>query len=122
MGIAQPLPEFDRYRSESGMNRLDSVTRSRHRARQWRTIRMAGWGAFTLWFVALTAVSASLYHRFFLTQDFGIYNQAWTLIGTGHLDPYNTVYGNPFIKGDFELILWPLALVHLLFPSLLSSF
>jgi hypothetical protein len=78
---------------------------------------LAGSAAFTLWFVVLAALSASYFHRFFLAEDFGIYNQAWTLIGTGHLDPYNTVYGYPFIKADFELILWPLALLHVVVPT-----
>ena len=89
----------------------------RRRARHWRAIRLVGWVAFALWFVALVVLSATYYHRFFLAEDFGIYNQAWTQIGTGHLDPYNTVYGYPFIKGDFELILWPLALLHVIVPQ-----
>ena len=78
---------------------------------------MAGWAAFALWFAVLVDLSVTLYHRFVLAEDFGIYNQAWTLIGTGHLNPYNTVYGYPFIKGDFELILWPLALLHVIVPQ-----
>jgi uncharacterized membrane protein len=78
---------------------------------------MAGWAAFALGFVALVVLSASFYRRFFLAQDFGIYNQAWTLIGTGHLNPFNTIYGYSFIKGNFELILWPLGLLHLIVPS-----
>ena len=45
------------------------------------------------------------------------YNQAWTLIGQGHLNPYDTIYHFAFIKGDFELIVWPLALVHLVSPD-----
>jgi uncharacterized membrane protein len=98
-------------------SRIDVVGVARRRARRWRVIRMFFWVAFALWFVALVVVSASLYRRFFLAEDFGIYNQAWTLVGRGHLNPYNTVYGYPFFKADFELIIGPLALLHVLFPQ-----
>jgi predicted membrane protein DUF2079 len=85
--------------------------------RLWRGVRIAGWVTFTIWFVVLALLSLALYHRFFLAQDFGLYNQAWTQIGTGHLDPSNTIYGLPFIRSNFELILWPLALLHLVYPQ-----
>ena len=74
-----------------------------------------------LWFVGLVAFSTILYGRNFVGQDFGTYNQAWSLIGQGHLNPFVTVYGPyPFFKSDFELIIWPLALLHLVFPSSLT--
>ncbi|MHB8497245.1 MAG: DUF2079 domain-containing protein [Acidimicrobiales bacterium] len=70
-----------------------------------------------LWLVGLVTFSTLLYHRNFLSWDFGAYNQAWTLIGQGHLNPLNTVIGKyPFVKSDFELILWPLALIHVVYP------
>jgi Predicted membrane protein (DUF2079) len=68
----------------------------------------------SLWFCGLAAISTAVYHRAFLGEDFATYNQAWSLIGTGHLDPFDSVYGFPFVKADFELILWPLALLHLI--------
>jgi hypothetical protein len=69
-----------------------------------------------LWLIGLAAFSTALYHRNFLGEDFATYNQAWTLIGHGHLNPYDTVFGFPFVKSDFELIVWPLAIVHLVLP------
>jgi uncharacterized membrane protein len=90
---------------------------ARRLARRWRSIRIVGWVAFALWLVVLLVFSAALYRRFFLSQDFGFYNQAWSQIGTGHLNPYNTEYGYPFIKGNLELILWPLALFHVVIPQ-----
>ncbi len=66
------------------------------------------------WFCGLATFSTAIYQRAFLGEDFATYNQAWSLIGTGHLDPFDTVYGFPFVKADFELILWPLALLHLI--------
>lgn len=119
MEVASPRTEMepavpDRGPPSPTRSRIDVVGGARRRARHWRVIRVVGWIAFALWFVVLALLSATFYHRFFLAEDFGIYNQAWTQIGTGHLNPYNTVYGYPFVKGDFELILWPLALLHLI--------
>ncbi len=111
------LPSSDAGPGPQHQSRVEAKGGARRRAARWRAIRTAGWAAFALWFVVLVIFSASLYRRFFLAEDFGIYNQAWTLIGTGHLDPYNTVYGYPFIKGNLELILWPLALLHLIVPQ-----
>ncbi len=81
-----------------------------------RRVRIAGWVAFALWAAGLCLYSTVLYHHFLLGEDFGQYNQAWTLIGQGHLDPFNTVYGFPFVRSNFELVLWPLAFVYLVFP------
>lgn len=81
-------------------------------------MRAGGAGVLALWLVGLVAYSTVLYQRNNLTADFATYNQAWTLIGQGHLNPYSTIYaGYPFLKSDFELILWPLALVHLVIPQ-----
>ena len=74
-----------------------------------------------LWFVGLVVFSTILYGHNLVGQDFGTYNQAWSLIGQGHLNPFVTVYGPyTFLKSDFELIIWPLALLHLVFPSSLT--
>ena len=67
--------------------------------------------------IGLVAFSTVLYHRNFLAEDFATYNQAWTLIGQGHLNPYDTVFSFPFLKSDFELIVWPLAIVRLVVPN-----
>jgi len=63
--------------------------------------------------VGLGVFSTLLYQRFVLSADFATYNQAWTLIGQGHLDPLDTLRGFPFVRSQLELIMWPLALVHL---------
>lgn len=80
-------------------------------------LRLAGWVVAGLWCAGLLVLSAALYRRFALSQDFGIYAQAWTGIGTGHLDPAQTIYGTPFLRANFELVMWPLALLHLVVPS-----
>ena len=83
----------------------------------WRYLRVAGVVVIGVQFVAAVALSSFLYHRFHLIEDFGIFDQAWTLIGQGHLDPFNSLYGFPFYRSHFELIMWPLALTHLVFPQ-----
>jgi len=80
--------------------------------RRRRVVRAAALAVLGVWAVLLGSFSALLYHRVDLGEDFGVYSQAWTRIGEGHLDPFSTVYGYPFLKGDFELILWPLSLLH----------
>ena len=87
------------------------------RDRLLRALRIGGAVVVATWLIGLVAFSSVLYHRNFLGEDFATYNQAWTLIGHGHLDPYDTVFGFPFVKSDFELIVWPLAIVHLVVPS-----
>ena len=67
---------------------------------------------FGLQFVGLLGLSIVGYRRFTLGIDFAIFSQAWTQIGTGHLDPMSTLHGVPFLKNHFELIMWPLALLH----------
>lgn len=109
-----------RDKSRETLRRIPSRSRRAHRTLKepfWRWARIGGWGAFALWAVGLGIYSTVIYHRCFLGEDFATYNQAWTLIGTGHLNPYDTVYGFPFVKADFELIIWPLALIHLILPS-----
>lgn len=67
--------------------------------------------------VAMLAWSTLLWSRFALTGDFATYHQAWWLIAHGHLDPLNTVSaGIPFWRDHFELAIWPLAVVGLVFP------
>ena len=79
---------------------------------------------FLIQFVVLILHSAYLWRHFDLTADFGQYSQAWQQIATGHLNPYDTTYpwnyphyGYPFYQADFELIMWPLALLYWVVPS-----
>jgi len=55
--------------------------------------------------------SAYLFHRFDLTDDFAIYDQAWWLISHGHLNPIETITipTHPYWQQHFELAMWPLA-------------
>ena len=84
---------------------------------RWMWLRVAGAVVMGLWCIGLVVYSTTIYHHDILGEDFATYNQAWTLIGQGHLNPYDTIYHFPFFKSDFELIVWPLALVHLVYPG-----
>ena len=86
--------------------------------RRWRILRIGGGVVMLLCLGAAVAFSTILYHRDYLSEDFGGYSQAWTLIGQGHLNPFMTTLGNfSFYKNDLELLIWPLALIHLVFPN-----
>jgi len=76
----------------------------------------AGVGLLVLQGVAMLIWSTLLWHRFALTLDYSIYHQAWWLIAHGHLDPFDTALGMPFWQNHLELIMWPLALVGVVFP------
>lgn len=55
--------------------------------RRWFRLRVIGAVVLEVWLIALGAYSTTLYHRGCLAEDFATYNQAWTLIGPGHLNP-----------------------------------
>jgi hypothetical protein len=89
-----------------------------------RLVWTAGCVAFGLQFVGLVIWSWHLWTRYDLTSDFGTFSQAWQQIGTGHLDPRETTfayfyphYGYPFWQSHFELMMWPLALLHVVSSS-----
>ncbi|MDA8183426.1 MAG: DUF2079 domain-containing protein [Actinomycetota bacterium] len=84
-----------------------------------RTIWRIGAPLLVVQGVVLVALSVVQYQRFELTFDFAAYYQAWWLIGHGHLDPFSTTIGVRFIANDFELLMWPLALLERLSPSAL---
>ncbi|MGC8462902.1 MAG: DUF2079 domain-containing protein [Acidimicrobiales bacterium] len=87
-----------------------------------RVVRRVWWAAAVLGVVqggALLAWSWHLWSHFDLSSDFATYAQAWSQIGTGHLDPYDTLflwhaphYGYPFLQSHFELAVWPLAMLR----------
>lgn len=52
-----------------------------------------------------------------LGMDFAIFYQAWHQIGAGNLSPFSTITHYPYWQSHFELIMWPLALIGLVFPS-----
>jgi len=77
-------------------------------------LAMACFGAQLL---GLTAFTGFIYHRFSLGIDFGIYSQALSQIAAGNLDPTSTINGFPFLHSHFELIMYPLSLVYLVFRT-----
>jgi uncharacterized membrane protein len=68
---------------------------------------------------ALIVYSWYLYRRFDLLEDFAHNAQAWYLIGHGNLLPLDTVRypTTPFLRDHFDLVMWPLSLLHFLSPS-----
>jgi hypothetical protein len=82
-----------------------------------------GVGLLVLQGAGMLAWSTLLWHRFALTSDYSLYHQAWWLIAHGNLNPYSTVAGIPFWRNDLEFVIWPLAVVGLLWshgPVLLA--
>ncbi|MGC8628279.1 MAG: DUF2079 domain-containing protein, partial [Acidimicrobiales bacterium] len=78
-----------------------------------------GWAGLALLFVqgvGMLVWSTLLWRRFALTSDYAIYHQAWWLIAHGHLDPFSTFLGDSFWQNHSEFIMWPLALLGVLFP------
>jgi uncharacterized membrane protein len=69
--------------------------------------------------VAMLLYSWYLYRRFDLLEDFAHNAQAWYLIGHGHLLPADTVRypTTPFLRDHFDLVMWPLSLLHYLSDS-----
>lgn len=81
-----------------------------------RRLRRLGVAVLLAQAAALVAFSVVQYDRFSLTFDYGIYDQAFTLIAHGHLDPYDTLSGFAFWQNHGELLLWPLAPLWWLWP------
>src|SRR3984957_15336171 len=72
---------------------------------------------FGLQFIGLTAYSWVQYHRFDLGIDFATINQAATEISRGNLNPYSTTVWSPYLDNHFGLIVWPIAVLFLVFRS-----
>lgn len=81
-----------------------------------RAVRLAGAVVLGAQLVALLVWSVVQYHRFALTMDYGIYDQAFGAIAHGHLDPSDTLNGMPFWQHDGEFVLWLLAPLWWLWP------
>jgi hypothetical protein len=73
-------------------------------------------GLLGLQAVGMLVFTTVQYGRFNLTNDFATYSQAWAAIAHGHLIPYSTLLREPFWRNDFELFMWPLALLYWLYP------
>lgn len=81
-----------------------------------RRVRLAGYVLLSAQLVAVLAYSVYGYRHFSETYDFGVYNQAWTAIAHGHLNPYNTLLQAPFWRNNAEFVLWPLAGLYWVYP------
>ena len=78
--------------------------------------RRVGVGLLGVQLVVMVGFSIVLYRRYDLTQDYAQYAQAWYAIAHGHLNPWDSVHHFAFWTNDGELVLWPLALLYLVFP------
>src|ERR1700692_2058780 len=72
---------------------------------------------FGLQFLVLLALGVFVWHRLTLGQDFAAYAQAFSSIGTGHLNPTCTVCGYRYIDLHFELIMWPMSILYFVFRT-----
>lgn len=78
-------------------------------------------------YVLLTAQCTGLivwgvyeWSHYSLTKDFATYYQAMFLISKGDLSPFSSVLQIPIIQQNFELIIWPVALLCKVFPFSLT--
>jgi Predicted membrane protein (DUF2079) len=73
----------------------------------------------SLQLVGLILYSWYLYRRFDLLEDFAHNAQAWYLIGHGQLLPVDTIRlpSTPFLRDHFDLVMWPLSLLHFISGS-----
>jgi hypothetical protein len=85
-----------------------------------RRVRTVGFALLGVQLVVFFWWSSVMAHRFALTSDYSAYEQAAWLIAHGHLDPYSSVLRRVFWHNDSELILWPLAVLVRLSPSLVT--
>lgn len=92
-----------------------------------RRVWHLGVAVFGLQLAGLIVWSWYLWSHFDLTNDMATFGQAFSQIGSGHLNPYETnfVYnyphwGYPFYQSAFELLMWPLALLYTATRSLFT--
>jgi hypothetical protein len=92
-----------------------------------RRVWYLGVALFAIQFVALVLWSRFLWSRFDLGDDMAAFGQAFSQIGSGHLNPRETsfvyiypIWGYPFYQSAFELIMWPLALLYTATRSLFT--
>ncbi len=104
-----------------------TLDRDRTGSDWFRRVWYVGIAAFGLQLVVLIGWSWYLWSHFDLSDDMATFGQAFSQIGSGHLNPYETnfVYhyphwGYPFYQSAFELIMWPLALLFTVTRSLFT--
>ena len=81
----------------------------------WR-VRRVGRALLVSQLVAMLIFSGYQYSHYAETYDFGVYNQAWTLIAHGHMDPWSTLLQAPFWRNNAEFVMWPLSALYWLNP------
>lgn len=108
-------PPLRRSSISEGVRELPWRTRGWLQDADWLTRIALIVFAFQLF--GLMAWSWVLYSRYALTWDYSIYHQAWYEIARGHLDPYSSVARERFWRNDGEFLLWPLALIGVVFRS-----
>jgi uncharacterized membrane protein len=81
-----------------------------------RRARKVAFWLLGLQFIAFCVLSSVLTHHFTLTWDFAAYQQAASLIGQGHLNPYSTVLQTSFVRNDYEFLIWLVAPFQRLWP------
>ncbi len=84
--------------------------------RELRRARRAGIAVILLQFVALCAWSAVQSSRGGLTTDFGLFQQALTLITHGDLNPWSTIFGYRFWQDHGFALLWLMAPLEAMWP------
>jgi hypothetical protein len=80
-----------------------------------RRVRRLGYAVLALELAGFGVWSAILYHRFALTFDFALNNQAWFLIAHGNLDP-SGMERFPYWQDHSAFMMWPLSLLYWLWP------
>ena len=90
------------------------------RGMTWRRVRQVAVAVLCLQTAGLVTLGTVLYQRFMESVDFGIFAQAFTLIGRGDLDPVNTLKQGSYLTSHFELIMWPLSLLSWVTPGALA--
>ncbi len=66
--------------------------------------------------VLVLTASTIQFNLFGLDTDFSTFNQAAYLIVHGDLLPYSSTLGHPYLNDHFGLLIYPIALLYLLFP------
>jgi hypothetical protein len=67
--------------------------------------------------IAMTVWSTIIWSHFSLVMDYVQYHTAWWLIGHGNLNPVGAfIGGHRFWQNNFELIMWPLAMLEVIAP------
>src|SRR5581483_9297679 len=103
------------------LDRLLLSAAVRNDVREARILRPATYVAFGLCAALMVGMSLLEYQRFSLTHDFAEIYQAWHQVAQGNLNPMNTISElGLFWTGHFELYVWLLAPIAVLFPSALA--